>query len=98
MKAILTVDIPDDYQEYGSGKWYIKGELLRIGYKEKNGSFVGKKRIENEMVQLKPMPTITRKRFNDLLKKWGWSEQEILMYEEGFDYCVDKISGETKDE
>lgn len=41
---------------------------------------------------LKPMPIISKKRIDDL-KKWGWSEQEILMYENGFDYCVDKISG-----
>ena len=91
MKAILVVDIPDDYDEYGSGDWYVIGDDLMIVYEE-DGGLLHYKDIDDDMAQLKPMPYISQKRINDL-KKWGWSEQEILMYEEGFDYCVDKISG-----
>lgn len=91
MKAILVVDIPDDYDEYGSGVWCVVGDDLRIVYEE-DGALMEYKYIDYDIAELKPMPIISKKRINDL-KKWGWSEQEILMYENGFDYCIDEIVG-----
>ena len=56
MKAILVVDIPDDYKEYGSGDWYvISDDDLRIVYEE-DGALINFKYIDDDMAQLKPMP------------------------------------------
>lgn len=93
MKAILMVDIPDDYQEYGSGKWYIKGDLLRIGYEEKKGSFIGKKLIENEMVQLNPLPQAR----DEHCRYDNWGLESIINAEHrGFNKCLHEITGETE--
>ena len=93
MKAVLIVEVPDDYQEYGSGKWYIKGDLLRIGYEEKDGSFIGKKLIEKEMAQLKPLPQARDEhcRYDD----WDL-ECLINAGNRGFNKCLHEILGETE--
>ena len=99
MKAIFVIDIPDDYDAYGSGDWYIAGDNLRIGYIEKDGWFVGMKQVENRMAQLKPMPELlpTPYLMRQIMIANG-IQTEIPPYTEeyqkGYNDCISEILGE----
>ena len=79
MKAILVVDIPDDYEEYGD--WYIVGDNLRIVYEEDN-SLMTYKAFENDLIKLKHMP-----------EKMTYSKHRIdaLSRQEAIKYAVEKL-------
>lgn len=92
MKAVLVVDIPDDYDEYGSGDWYIipndYGDELSIVYEE-DGALMHYRDIGDE-AQLKPLP-----------QKIDISEEELyekqyMCFEGGWNACIDEILGEEE--
>ena len=86
MKAILVVDIPDDYEEYGSGNWYIvSDDDLRIVYEE-DGALMNYKYIDDDMPQLKPMPDKIDQGYSCSAYDEG--------YGDGHDKCIDEILGE----
>lgn len=87
MKAILVVDIPDDYEEYGSGVWCVVGDDLRIVYEE-DGSLMEYKYIDYDIAQLKPMP----KKKNPLDDCGMFHGKGI----QGWNACIDEILGETE--
>ena len=101
MKSILIVDIPDDYDEYGGGDWYIAGEYLSIGYKDKYGWFDGWKLLENGMMALKPMP-------QELPTPYMMRQIQIAEgiqtekppyteeYQKGYNDCISEILGEIE--
>lgn len=89
-KAILIVDIPDDYDEYGSGDWYIAGEYLSIGYKDKYGWFDGWKLVGNGMMAIKPMPQKIDISEDELYEK------QYMCFEGGWNDCIDEILGDTE--
>lgn len=93
MKAILVVDIPDNYDEYGSGDWYVAGEYLSIGYKDKYGWFDGWKLVGNGMMALKPMPQ--KKILDEELFMLG-NFRLIQARFTGWNDCIDTITGETE--
>ena len=84
MKAILVIDIPDNYQEFGSGDWYIAGEYLSVGYKDKYGWFSGWKWVKNNIIALKPMPE---------RKPILYGNEDELKENRGFNKCIDEILG-----
>ena len=99
MKAILIVDIPDNYQEFGSGIWYIEGDCLRIGYKDKYGWFDGWKWVGNGMMALKPLPQ-KKDAFEECMKfdmMTGKVAEEIVWQVNGYNYCLEEILGEHDD-
>ena len=88
MKAILIVDIPDDYDEYGNGDWYIIGDDLRIVYEE-DGALTHYKFIDYDIAHLKPLSQhMTMKNVVDS----DYNEAFI----DGFNYCIDEITGEKE--
>ena len=91
MKAILVVDIPDDYEEYGSGDWYVIGDDLRIVYEE-DGIFWNYKYIDGDIAQLKPMPekVETPKIIQEQIDGWHKLAGEYI----GYNKCIDEILGE----
>ena len=95
MKAILVVDIPDDYQEYGD--WYVIGADLRIVYEE-DGALMNYKYIDDDMPQLKPMPLKLAENFgsnaptNTYIMN-GTERQYLDMFAVGYNRCIDEIVG-----
>ena len=91
MKAILIIDIPDDYDEYGSGDWYVVSDNddLKIVYEE-DGSLMHYKYIEDDIAELKPMPS----------KKGKYGElnhyDTDIHYEIGWNDCINEILGESE--
>lgn len=84
MKAILIADIPDDYQEYGSGDWYVVGDDLKIVYEE-DGALIEYKYFGEDMEQLKPMP--------DKIDQGYPCDTYEEGYGAGWDECIDEILG-----
>ena len=91
MKAILVVDIPDDYEEYGSGDWYvISDDDLRIVYEE-DGALINYKYIDDDIAQLKPMPQKESEKRREEIEDWTG-----LIYSQGWNACIDEILGEEE--
>ena len=90
MKAVLVVDIPDDYDEYGIGDWYIipneYGDELSIVYEE-DGALIHYRDID-DMAQLKPMPE-KKNPLDDCGMFHGKGIQ-------GWNACIDEILGEEE--
>ena len=108
MKAILIIDIPDDYDEYGSGDWYVVGDDdLRVVYEE-DGALKTYKYIDDDMAQLKPLPQ--KKKVREINKVDDFMKSDIqiinekvtakimldteLLLASGYNQCLDDILGE----
>lgn len=103
MKAILVIDeIPNscqgcDYDRYVEEfkHRYCVANPKNVKHldEETDGDYYSERK---KWCPLKSPPQINRKRLKDL-KKWGWSEPEILQYETGFDDCLEEILGEQNE-
>lgn len=86
MKYIAIVDLPDDADEWGDGKWIITGEG-EIRYRKDDNVWCLYSDIKDYGIELKPLPEMQQKdNSNDI--NFG--------YELGWDACLDEILGETE--
>ena len=85
MKAIVLVDIPDDYEEYGSGDWYITGDDLNIRYEE-DGALMHYKNIKDDILKLKLLPNY---KINS--NQSGIYKSDL---DRGYDNCLEELLGE----
>lgn len=84
MKVIAIVEVP----EGGKGKWYINGEIRYTEYRPLIQKF------DIQMIPLKPLPQ--REKVDEKYMNDGLLRVAETMYAEGWNDCLDAITGETE--
>lgn len=99
MKLYAIVEINDDMYD-NFNEWYITtGGDLSVGY-VKDDIYVRYKRIEDDMLKLKPLP-MEAVNLEEVLHDDGLYYVEKIAptdFDRGFNYCLEKILGEKIDE